>query len=249
MVGYSNELIAAKLNTDKFTVHRTMQMYATTGTVAKLPYPKERATKKLTDPPELFILNIVVERPGITLREIQEDLLYTLLIEVDVSNICRLLQQSGFTRQRLQISALQVLRQCYMEEVSIYNPGMFIFQMRLVQIGEIPLENMVTVYVSSKPLVNHQLLFRGCQLSGLAFISVNGLLDVRIVQETTNGETFYSFIEECLLPQLMPFNGSNPYSVVIMDNCSICEIAQIIEEVGAIVHFYHLTHLSLCQLK
>ena len=71
-------------------------------------------------------------------------------------------------------------------------------------------------------------------------MSVSSILDVRVVDGVTNGETFYSFIEECLLPQLMPFDGSNPHSVVVMDNCSIHhinEVVKMIEEVGAIVHF------------
>ena len=69
-------------------------------------------------------------------------------------------------------------------------------------------------------------------------MSVNGLLDVTVVKGVTNGETFYRFIEEC--PQLLPFNGNNPHRVVIMDNYSIHhigEIVQMIEEVGAIIHF------------
>jgi len=42
------------------------------------------------------------------------------------------------------------------------------------------------------------------------------------------------------LPQLQPFNGVNPHSVVILDNCSIqhvSEAVKMIKEVGAIVHF------------
>ena len=42
-----------------------------------------------------------------------------------------------------------------------------------------------------------------------------------------------------LLPNLQPFNGINAHSVVIMDNCSIHYVPNIvtmIEEVGAIVH-------------
>ena len=38
----------------------------------------------------------------------------------------------------------------------------------------------------------------------------------------------------------MPFDGHNPHSVVILDNCSIHhmeEIVRMIEEIGAIVHF------------
>ena len=38
----------------------------------------------------------------------------------------------------------------------------------------------------------------------------------------------------------MPFNGVNPHSIIILDNCSIYHIegiALMIEEVGALVHF------------
>ena len=91
------------------------------------------------------------------------------------------------------------------------------------------------------PLVSHQLLVRGERVSALAIISVNGLLDVKVVRGTTNGDTFYDFIQENLLPHLMPFNGeTDPHSVVIMDNCSIHhinEIVPMIQDVGAIVHF------------
>lgn len=71
-------------------------------------------------------------------------------------------------------------------------------------------------------------------------MSINGLLDVRLVRGTANGDTFCSFVEECLLPQLQPFDGINPHSVVILDNCSIhhvSEAVKMIGEVGAIVHF------------
>ena len=49
---------------------------------------------------------------------------------------------------------------------------------------------------SMMPLVSHQLLVRGERVSALAIISVNGLLDVK---GTTNGDTFYDFIQEKLL--------------------------------------------------
>ena len=88
--------------------------------------------------------------------------------------------------------------------------------------------------------MSHQLLVRGDHLSGIAFISVNGLLDVKVVTGATNGDVFYSFVEEHLLPCLLPFDGINPHSVVIMDNCSIHHVSgivQMIEEVGSVVHF------------
>jgi len=88
--------------------------------------------------------------------------------------------------------------------------------------------------------------------SALAIISVNGLLDVKVVRGTTNGDTFYDFIQENLLPHLMPFNGENPHSVVIMDNCSIHhidEIVSMIQDVGAIVHFLPPIPQTSCLLS
>ena len=38
----------------------------------------------------------------------------------------------------------------------------------------------------------------------------------------------------------MPFDGKNPHSVVVLDNCSILHvqgIAEMIQEVGALVHY------------
>ena len=71
-------------------------------------------------------------------------------------------------------------------------------------------------------------------------MSVNGLLDVKVVRGVTNGNVFYSLVEKHLLPCLLPFDEKNPHNVVIMDNCSIhhlSSIVKMIEEVGAIVHF------------
>ena len=44
---------------------------------------------------------------------------------------------------------------------------------------------------------------------------------------------FCNFIELCLLPQLLPFDGYNPRSVVVMDNASIHHV------------YYAATHVVL----
>ncbi len=48
------------------------------------------------------------------------------------------------------------------------------------------------------------------------------------------------FIDESLLRHVMPFNGVNPCSVVILDNASIHHVDEVIhaiQSVGALVHF------------
>ena len=46
-------------------------------------------------------------------------------------------------------------------------------------------------------------------------------------QGGVHGENFIEFIENNLMPVLMPFNGHNPRSVVVMDNCSIYHVDHV----------------------
>ena len=50
---------------------------------------------------------MVIEKPEIYLWEIQEELQHTLLLEADISTICRFLHASGFTHKKLHLIALQ----------------------------------------------------------------------------------------------------------------------------------------------
>ena len=71
-------------------------------------------------------------------------------------------------------------------------------------------------------------------------ISTAGLLDVRTVTGNTTGDIFYDFVQTHLLPILQPYNGSNSHSVVIMDNCSIHHVPEVVRsitDIGALVHF------------
>ena len=94
--------------------------------------------------------------------------------------------------------------------------------------------------LQGKPLVSYELLVRGERISAIAFMSMNGMLDCKTVKHSVDGETFCQFMQTSLLPHLMNFNGSNPHSILVMDNCSIHHVApvvQMVHEVGALVHF------------
>lgn len=57
---------------------------------------------------------------------------------------------------------------------------------------------------------------------------------------TTDGDEFYTFVQTHLLPHLKPFNFINPHSVVILDNCTVHHVPEVvksIEDVGALVMF------------
>ena len=88
--------------------------------------------------------------------------------------------------------------------------------------------------------MSHELLVRGERISVIAFMSMNGMLDCKTVKHSVDGETFCQLMETSLLPHLMTFNGVNPHSVIVMDNCSIHHVAPVVEmvhQLGALVHF------------
>ena len=45
---------------------------------------------------------------------------------------------------------------------------------------------------------------------------LEGLIEIGIHRGTTNGDVFLQFINDKLVPNLLPFNGVNPRSVVFM---------------------------------
>lgn len=236
------DVIAENLGVDRSTVSRTLRLFSATGGVTKKSYPKERHYRKLTAPAEVLILNLIMKKPGIYLKELQEELLFQLMIDVDISTICRFIHSNGFTHQKLCLVALQrdtFLREKYTLDISVYQPDMLIF---LDETGA-DQRNAVRRFgysLRGMPLQKESLFVRGERMTAIAIISVDGVVDLLVRAGTTNGEIFYEFTQKYLLPQLQPFNGVNSNSVVIMDNCSIHhlpEIVGMIEEVGAIVHF------------
>ncbi len=86
-LGYSMTQVAKNLGVDKATVSRTVNLFNATGSLAKKMYPKHKAFRLLTIPAQMLVLNLVVERPGTFLREIQKELVDVLQLEVDISTI------------------------------------------------------------------------------------------------------------------------------------------------------------------
>ena len=54
-----------------------------------------------------------------------------------------------------------------------------------------------------KPAVSKKLLVHGERVFAVAFMSVNGILDLKVVSGNVNGDIYTDFVEEVLLPHLM----------------------------------------------
>ena len=96
-IGLPCLVIARNLGVDESTVFWTIQLFYLHGSVAKKKYPAQRAARILTSPCQLLILDLVVQRPGSYLHEIQKELEDTLLVDVSVSAIFELIHKSGFS--------------------------------------------------------------------------------------------------------------------------------------------------------
>ena len=202
------------------------------------------AQRLLGDLEQLRLLQIVLRNPGIYLHEVQLQLQEAYGVKIHVSTIilCRTLKFMGCTRQVIRHVALQrseVVRAKFMAKVSVYDPSMLIW----IDESGCDRRNSTRKYgysVRGIHPVDHRLLIRGTRYSAIPVMSVQGIHDVFLAEGSVNGERFEFFIRNYLLPVLMPFNGINPLSVVILDNASIHHVqsnVQLIESTGAKVLF------------
>ena len=128
----------------------------------------------MTEVVQFLVLQLVLEKPGILLREIQAEVKQVAGLDLALCQFVHDQDETGRDRR-----------------------------------------NLFRRYAYSwrgKPMRALKLLIRGQHLSAIAFMSVQGLLDVKVVKGGVDGDVFYDYVQNTLLPHLMPFNGTNPHS-------------------------------------
>ena len=172
------------------------------------------------------------------------------MVDVSFSSICKFLHKSCFTRQRLHLVAMQVLREKFTIDISLYSTNMIVF----IDKTGADRRNTLRKYSYSlcgKPATQEALLVRGERVSANACITMEGVMDVKTHKETSTGDIFYDFIQSHLIPHLRPFDGFSSNSVLILDNCFIHRCVSYtttsLRDIGVMVHFYLLTPLIIIQ--
>ena len=223
-------------------MHRIVKKFEETGSVSKKhSVANQHQLQKLTKAVQLTVLHLILQRPSIYLWELQQELYSMFGLEISVASLCNFLKKSNFSRKKMQLVARQMdqnLRTQFVTDVSLYNVDTLIF------IDETGCDRRNTIRrhgygVRGKPVGCQKLLVRGERISVIVAMTVNGILDLQIVRGSVNGDIFMDFIQRVLLPNLMPFNGTNPNSV-LLDNCSVHHVEGVvdtIQEMGTIVHF------------
>ena len=194
--------VALSLNVDTSTVRRISELFDHTGDVSPKPHPSTNpGTARLTEIDKFLILEVSVNKPGIYLREIQQYLHAPTGTEVDVSTICRFLHASGFTRQKLVITAKQRSELCtqYQIDMQVYlgHPELLIF------IDEAGADNRDCMRrfgysLCGKPARAQKLLWRGHRVSAIVAISQTGVLDCHVTTGTVDADVFDHFVRDSL---------------------------------------------------
>ncbi len=99
--------------------------------------------------------------------------------------------------------------------------------------------------------IKYCLYISGKRISAISAISTRRVEDVYLAEGGVNGDTC-DFIRKCLLPVLLPFNGSNPRSIIVIDNASIHHIDQVVQLIsgaGALLWFLPAYSPDLNPLK
>ena len=242
MLGLSYREISGNLNVDPSTVYRTVKLFEETGTVCSVQGCHENTNKKLSSDDEMAILQMILDCPSMYLHEVQTSLLQLTGTDVSTATICKFLHHQGFSRKKLRFTAQQRsddLRMQFLSDISLFEPHMFIFVDETGSDKRSTLRKFGYSFKGMRALAEKPLI-RGQRYSAIAAMCIDGIIDVQITTGSVNGDTFCDFIKCYLQPQLLPFNGTNPRSVVILDNAAIYHAhpaTELIEETGALAVF------------
>ena len=232
------EAIARNLNISLGTAYNIFKLFESTGEVD--PNKKPRRDHKLDDHHALYIVGLVLNFPALQLSEFVDKVAEVSGTVVSTSTMCRLLASHGLTRKKIQHVALQRrldLRGSFVASTYPFSKNMFVY----IDETGCKVKNMLRQYgyaLCGDRAVCHQLLVRGQNITAIAAICTTGLLALEIHRDKVNGDIFFDFARGSLIPELLPFDGYNHQSIVIMDNCLIHRVQDVVElfnSVGVLV--------------
>ena len=241
--GFNYREIATNMSVSVGTVSNIMKLFETTGCVDPKVQPSREDLRKLDDCHELYILGLIYDNPALQLNEICNKVEEVTAVIVSGPTICRLLRRNGITRKKIRQVALQRysdIRAEFIANVSFYPVDQLIWVDETDCIAKDHTRKFGYDLKGETPV--YRFLVRGKRVSSITAMSVNGVLTYELTHSTVNGENFLDFLRGSLIPEMMPYNGSNPKSILVMDNCAIHHIQEVtdyLQSVGVLLIFYH----------
>ena len=82
---------------------------------------------------------------------------------------------------------------------------------------------------------------RGQRISSIiAALTTEGVVSTEITKGTVDGNKFTEFVHGKIITEMMPFDGENSKSIVILDNCSIYHVLEdetSLKQAGILVYY------------
>ena len=237
----SYEEVSELLFISEQSIRRYVNLFHMTGNVEPTKQ-RHGPPRLLNDFEQTLLIQLIVNSPSIYLSEVQARLYDATGTTVHESTIRRTIHYLGFTRKKIEHIAYQrsnTLRAEFMSDISIFDPNMIVW----VDETGFRHTNSIRSYgysLRGMRAEDHHLKLGKVSINVIGIMSIYGMEDIYITEENVNGDTFENFIGTCLLPQLMPFNGINTHSVVVMDNCSVHHmerVGEMITSVGALIKY------------
>lgn len=223
------------------TVRRVIDLFLNTGDVV-LSENKRGPEKKLSEVEQLALIQVVFDKPGIYLEEIQRSMQDLVGVRVSIGQICTEVKEMGLTRQKLHFIVSrrsEEKRAEFMNEVQCIPASMLVF---VDETGSDQREQHRLHGYGLRGITPMNIKFegRGRRVSAIAAMTTDGIEDVYLVEGSVSGDIFCEYVRNSLLPVLQPFNGSNNKLNVIIDNASIHhvdEVCRLIHSSGALLWF------------
>jgi len=233
--------VAENLNISPGTVYNICKLFEATGSVnPKIAICED---KRLFDgQQELYIMGMVVDNPSLYLGELCQKVSQLLHITASPSTICRLIYRHGFSRKRMQLVAYQrssEYRAAFMAAVLMFSCDKFVWIDETGCDRRDHIRKLGYALQGERP-VCRRVLHRGQRISIITALTTGGVIATEIIKGTVDGAKFTNFVQGKLIPEMMPFDGDNPRSIAILDNCSVHHVAEVessLKQAGILVYY------------
>ena len=240
--GQKYTTIAKYLGISIGTVHNVMKVFKATGEVKPRKAPLRPSLHALADYEEIYIIGLVLHNPKMELKELHLAIQEEMGAEVSIPTICRLLRRYGMPRKKIQTTALQrntALRSHFMSEVLLFPKEMFVW----VDETGCDRRNYMRKYgyaLRGERAIQQRYITRGNRVNAIVAICTEGVIEYEFHSTTVNADHFIDFLRGSLIPMMLPFDGCNHRSIIVLDNASIHHTADIhttLQEAGILALF------------
>ena len=198
--------------------------------------------RALDEHSELLLIGIILNEPTFYLEELCHRVADLTSITVSPSTVCRSMRRYRITMKCIRQVALQrcnALRGAFMAQCTVLSRNQFVWVDETGGDKHDHIRKYGYAIRGTTP-VTHKLLARGQRVNVIIALSAQGVVAVDIVTGSVNGEKFFDFLRGTLIPNMMPFDSQNPNSTLVMDNCSVHyvhEVLDLIRQSGILLLF------------